>query len=165
MTFRTAGALTLATLVAALAPGGTAAELKLLEPERAFAFSVQPVDEKTVEARFAIASGYYLYREKLKFSVEQATLAGAPVLPLGVVKDDAFFGSVETYRGRLAVRLPLDGAKPGLKVTIKAESQGCADAGVCYPPQVQRVTVALPAPGGPPGAAVTATPAKKSWFN
>jgi thiol:disulfide interchange protein DsbD len=87
------------------------------------------------------------------------------VLPPGAFKDDEFFGNVETYRGRLAVRLPLDGALPGLKVTVRAESQGCADAGVCYPPQVQHVTVVLPAPGGRPGAPVAATSAKKSWFN
>jgi thiol:disulfide interchange protein DsbD len=165
MAFRIAGALTFAMLMVALPSNRASAQPKLLEPERAFEFSVQAVDAKTVEARFAIATGYYLYREKLKFSVEPVALASAPVLPPGMVKDDAFFGNVETYRARLAVKLPLDGAAPGLKVTIKAESQGCADAGVCYPPQVQYLTVALPAPGSPPGAPVTATPAKKSWFN
>jgi thiol:disulfide interchange protein DsbD len=151
-------------LAAALTPFAAWAQIKLLEPERAFAFSVQAIDEKTVEARFAIASGYYLYREKLKFAVEPVTLAGAPVLPPGKIKDDAFFGSVETYRGKIVVRLPLDGAQPGTAVTVKAESQGCADAGVCYPPQVQRVTVALPARGARPGDPVSAT-TKKSWFN
>ena len=144
---------------------GSGGRPKLLEPERAFAFSVQAVDENTVEARFPSPSGYYLYREKLKFAVEPATLAGVAVLPPGKVKDDEFFGNVETYRGRLAVRLPLQGAQPGATVTVKAESQGCADAGVCYPPQVQRVTVALPARGGRPGEPVNATPPKKSWFN
>jgi thiol:disulfide interchange protein DsbD len=137
---------------------------KLLQPERAFAFSVQAVDESTVEARFAIANGYYLYREKLKFSVEPVALGGAPSLPPGKMKHDEFFGDVETYRGAVAVRLPLQGAQPGSSVTIKAESQGCADAGVCYPPQVQKVTVALPARGARPGDPVSASP-KKSWFN
>jgi thiol:disulfide interchange protein DsbD len=151
-------------LAAALTPFAAWAQIKLLEPERAFAFSVQAIDEKTVEARFAIASGYYLYREKLKFAVEPVTLAGPAVLPPGKIKDDAFFGSVETYRGKIVVRLPLDGAQPGAVVTVKAESQGCADAGVCYPPQVQRVTVALPARGARPGDPVNAT-TKKSWFN
>ncbi len=165
MTSWNAGALMLATLAVTLASGAVAAEPKLLEPERAFAFSVQAVDEKTVEARFAIASGYYLYREKLKFTVDPVALAGTPVLPPGMVKDDAFFGNVETYRDRLAVRLPLDGAGPGVTVTVKAESQGCADAGVCYPPQVQRITVVLPTPGGRPAAPVAATPTRKSWFD
>ena len=165
MTVRVLRVLALATLMATAASDPAAAEPKLLEPERAFAFSVQAVDDRTVEARFAIASGYYLYREKLKFSVETGGLANPPVLPPGAIKDDAFFGSVETYRGQFAVRLPLDGAEPGRKVTVRAESQGCADAGVCYPPQVQHVTVVLPAPGGRPGAPVAATPARKSWFN
>jgi len=154
----------IAMLLVALLPAAAAGQTKLLEPERAFAFSVQAVDEKTVEARFSIANGYYLYREKLKFAVDPATLAGAPALPPGKVKDDPLFGNVETYRGQLVVRLPLDGARPGDKVTVKAESQGCADAGVCYPPQVQTLTVALPARGGRPGEPVSATP-KKSWFN
>lgn len=160
-----AGALAIALVTLALCSGAVAAEPKLLEPERAFALSVQAVDEKTVEVRFVIASGYYLYREKMKFAVEPALLASTPPLPPGALKDDPFFGTVETYRGRFALRLPLAGGEPGLKVTVKAESQGCADAGVCYPPQVQSVTVALPSPGGRPGAPVAATPAKKSWFN
>jgi thiol:disulfide interchange protein DsbD len=160
-----AGALAIALVTLALCSGAVAAEPKLLEPERAFALSAQALDEKTVEVRFVIASGYYLYREKMKFAVEPALLESTPPLPPGTLKDDPFFGAVETYRGRFALRLPLAGAEPGLKVTVKAESQGCADAGVCYPPQVQSVTVALPSPGGRPGAPVAATPAKKSWFN
>ena len=155
----------LALALIAAVSGLVWAQPKLLEPERAFAFSVQAIDENTVEARFAIANGYYLYREKLKFAVEPGSIAGSPVLPPGKIKNDEFFGNVETYRGRLAVRLPLEGAQPGATVTVKAESQGCADAGVCYPPQVQRVSVALPARGAKPGEPVSATPAKKSWFN
>lgn len=155
---------TLPWALALLAPLAAAQQPKLLEPERAFAFSVQAVDQNTVEARFAIANGYYLYREKLKFSVEPAALATTPVLPPGKMKHDEFFGDVETYRGAVAIRLPLQGS-PGGSVTVKAESQGCADAGVCYPPQLQKVTVALPARGARPGEPVYATPPKKSWFN
>ena len=165
MTVRSSAAAFLVALAATFASLPADAQSKLLEPERAFAFSVQALDETTVEARFAIASGYYLYREKLKFSVEPAALSGVPALPSGKVKDDEFFGKVETYRGRIAVKLPLDRLPPGAKVTVKAESQGCADAGVCYPPQVQSVTVALPMPGARPGAAVFATPPRKAWFN
>ena len=151
-------------VLAALVAGGAGAQPKLLEPERAFAFSVQALDDRTVEARFAIADGYYLYREKLKFSVEPTTLAGVPTLPPGKVKQDEFFGKVETYRGRLAVKLPLETPQPGQQITVKAESQGCADAGVCYPPQVQNVTLTLPVSGATPGAPVFATPPRKSWF-
>ena len=159
------GALALALLSTASLSGAADRSSKLLEPERAFAFSVQALDDKTIEARFAIADGYYLYREKLKFNVEPTALVAAPALPPGKVKDDAFFGKVETYRGRLAVKLVLDQKEPGRKVTVLAESQGCADAGVCYPPQVQALTLTMPLPGAAPGAPVAATPARKSWFN
>jgi len=159
-------AVALAWIIAALSAGAVlAADPKLLEPERAFAFSVQALDDKTVEARFMIADGYYLYREKLHFSVEPANLAVAAALPAGKIKDDEFFGKVETYRGPVAVKLALEPPAPGSKVVVRAESQGCADVGVCYPPQVQNVTVTLPLPGMSPGAPVAATPARKSWFN
>jgi thiol:disulfide interchange protein DsbD len=137
----------------------------LLEPERAFAFSARALDSKTLEVRFAIARGYYLYRDKLRFSVEPAALVSAPTLPAGQLKDDEFFGRVQTFRTRLEVQLTLDRPAPGERVTIQAESQGCADAGVCYPPQVQKVTLTLPAAGKGGGPAVDATPSKKSWFN
>jgi thiol:disulfide interchange protein DsbD len=165
MAVRVSGALALALFSTTCLSGTADAPSKLLEPERAFVFSVQALDDKTVEARFAIAGGYYLYREKMKFSVAPTALVAAPALPPGKVKDDEFFGKVETYRGRLAVKLVLDQTEPGRKITVRAESQGCADAGVCYPPQVQVLTLTMPLPGAGPGAPVSAMPARKSWFN
>src|SRR5262249_12098667 len=53
----------------------------LLEPERAFALSAQPIDPATVEVTFRIADGYYLYRDRLKFALEPGPLAAAPILP------------------------------------------------------------------------------------
>lgn len=155
----------LAVLLATIAPIAAAAQSDLLPPERAFAFSVRALDERTLEARFAIARGYYLYREKLKLRVEPGALAAAPVLPAGQMKDDEFFGRVETYRSQVSVRLTLDRAAPGERVTVNAESQGCADVGVCYPPQVQNVVLTLPAAGSGAGPPVDAMPPRKSWFN
>ena len=158
-------------LLAALAAAGAlgalpvaALEPTLLPNERAFAFSARGVDERTVEARFVIAEGYYLYRDRLKFTVDTGALGG-PTLPPGKLKEDQFFGKVETYRNQLVVKLPLNAAAPGRAVTVNAESQGCADLGVCYPPQVQKVTLTLPAAGGRPGMPVEAAPPKKSWLN
>ena len=79
------------------------------------------------------------------------------------MKEDQFFGRVETYRGGMVVRLALKDAKPGKAVVIAAESQGCADIGLCYPPTVQKVTVAIPEGSLVPGAPTEA--AKKTWFN
>lgn len=156
----------LGALCVASGPGplpAAAAEPTLLPNERAFAFSARGVDERTIEARFVIADGYYLYRDRLKFAIEPGTL-GAASLPPGKVKEDQFFGKVETYRNQLVVKLPLDAAAPGRSVTVSAESQGCADLGVCYPPQLQKVSLSLPSAGGRPGMPVEAAPQKKSWL-
>jgi thiol:disulfide interchange protein DsbD len=149
----------------ALHIGTAAADLKLLPPEEAFRFAARALDTRTLEANFAIEGGYYLYRDKLRFSVEPAGTSLAPAaLPPGKVKDDEFFGRVETYRDRVVVRLPMNEPAPGRSVTLVAESQGCADAGVCYPPNVQRITLTVPPADGRPGPLIEATPAKKRWF-
>jgi thiol:disulfide interchange protein DsbD len=124
------------------------AQVDPMAPGKAFRFSARALDPHTVEARFNIADGYYLYRDKLHFVVEPAASGLAPpLLPNGKVKEDQFFGRVETYRGNLIVTLQLKGTAPWQEVVVQAESQGCADLGICYPPNIQRVTVALPAAG------------------
>jgi len=145
--------------------GALAADIKLLPPDQAFRFAARALDTRTLEANFTIANGYYLYRDKMSFALEAdgATL-GTTTLPPGKLKDDEFFGRVETYRDRVVVRLPMNQAAPGRSITLRADSQGCADAGVCYPPHTQRITLAVPAADGKPGALVEAVPAKKTWF-
>jgi thioredoxin:protein disulfide reductase len=146
--------------------GAAGAQVKLLPTEEAFRFSARALDARTVEASFAVADGYYLYRDKLRFSATPPEVSLGPVaLPAGKVKEDQFFGKVETYRDRVVVRLPLDHAAAGQAVTVRAESQGCADAGVCYPPSAQSVTVTLPQAGAPPGPLIDANPPRKRWFN
>jgi len=155
-----AGLIALGLLPAALAAGP-----EPLPPERAFAYSLRALDPATLEARFEIAPGYYLYRDRLSFTVAPGTLAAPPVLPVGAVKDDPFFGKVETWRGQVAVRLQLAAPAAGAEVTVTADSQGCADIGLCYPPQRQNLTVTMPRAGAGPGAPVEFAPAKKRWFN
>lgn len=129
-----------------------------LEPEQAFRFSAQAVDAQTLEVRWEIAPGYYMYRDKFKFSVEPGTL-GKVELPAGLVKEDETFGRVETYRDLVRLQLPVSGASG--KITLRATSQGCADIGICYPPQQHVATLALPAAGGPSGGAAPAAPGWK----
>ncbi|MDD5330988.1 MAG: protein-disulfide reductase DsbD family protein, partial [Sulfuricella sp.] len=115
----------------------------LLEPEQAFKFSARVVDEHTIEAHYQIAEGYYLYKEKLKFQAEPSGVTlGAPQLPAGKVKQDDYFGKVETYRHEVVVRLPYTRGGAG-QMVLKSVSQGCADAGVCYPPQTQTAKLDL----------------------
>jgi thioredoxin:protein disulfide reductase len=142
-----------------------AADSQLLPAEQAFRYSARALNDHTLEARFAIADGYYLYRDKLKFAVSpDSAVLGSADLPAGKVKTDEFFGKVETYRGTVVVTLPLSGAAAGHTVVLAADSQGCADVGVCYPPSRQKLSLALPVPGAGPGAMVDAIPPKKTWF-
>lgn len=143
-----------------------AAEPKLLPPEQAFRFSARALDDRTLEARFAVADGYYLYRDKISFALDPASVPFAAVaLPPGKEKVDEFFGKVETYRGDLVVKLPLAQAAGAKSLVLVADSQGCADAGVCYPMTRQKVTLPIPDAGKGPGAVVEAHPRKKNWFN
>ena len=139
--------------VAALALVALAAHAdpKLLPPEEAFRFSARALDDRTLEARFSVTDGYYLYRDKMKFALDPDMNEIAVALPAGKVKEDQFFGKVETYRGDVVVRVPLAQPASGKSVVLVADSQGCADAGVCYPATRQKVTLAIPDAGKGPG--------------
>ena len=161
------GVLAFALAAQAWAAGGVPGlESKLLPPEQAFRFSARAVDSKTIEARFDVAAGYYLYRDKLRFSVAPGSPAlGAPELPAGTRKHDEFFGDVETYRGTLIVKVPVVDGAGGQVMAFSADSQGCADVGVCYPPTTQQLRLVLPRQGAGPGPFVEAAPARKGLFN
>jgi len=123
--------------------GGSA---QLLEPERAFRFSAAPLGNEAIEVRFAIADGYYMYRERFKFALDGSSGArlGTPAFPAGERKTDQFFGDVEIYRKELRIRLPVDGGGEST-VNLKVVSQGCADIGVCYTPMESTATLRLAA--------------------
>ena len=132
-------------LLLALSLSGLAGAQELLPPEVAFRFSARALDPGTLEVRYRIADGYYLYRERFKFAAEPVSVKlGAAQFPPGEVHNDEFFGKVETYRKELRIRLPFtrDAATTRLKLTVT--SQGCADVGVCYVPQVQSADIELP---------------------
>lgn len=134
------------SLVALLALQAAWAEEELLEPEQAFRLAMSSSDGATLHARWTIADGYYLYRNKFKFKSETAGVTlGEPRFPKGKIKKDEFFGDVEIYRGSVEVEIPIvrSGTVPAT-LTITATSQGCADAGVCYPPHRQSHEVILP---------------------
>ncbi len=148
---------TAAPAVAQLRLGGSTDEL--LEPEKAFRFSARVLDRQALEVHFAIADGYYMYREKFRFALEGAdgVKLGTPVYPTGIRKKDEFFGDVETYRKAVAIRVPLEraaGAAQTLKLNVT--SQGCADIGVCYTPMDSQATLQLASHEGGGGPAASA---------
>lgn len=108
----------------------------LLEPEKAFRYNAKLVEPGQIEAQFQIADGYYLYRDKIKFTVDNSVKLGEAAFPKGKIKQDEYFGKVETYRGDLRIRVPFTSSGDAAKAfKLKASFQGCADVGVCYPPQ------------------------------
>ena len=146
------------TLFAALvlfAAGTARAEEEFLDPSLAFRFAARMADPKTVEVSYQIADGYYMYRERFGFKASGATL-GTPQIPPGKVKyDETFQKEVETYKGLVTIRIPVES---GGDFTLTATSQGCADAGLCYPPQehtarLGAVAASSDAPPLPIGAA------------
>jgi thiol:disulfide interchange protein DsbD len=129
-----------------------AAEPELLDPEKAFAFSARVAGPDAIEVRYVIAKGYYLYRDKLRFTLEPATLAnGSAQLPPGLVHKDEFFGETMIYRGDLRIRLPVNAGGGIERAVLTAVSQGCADVGVCYVPVEQKADLRLAAAGAAAG--------------
>ncbi|MCA1926131.1 MAG: protein-disulfide reductase DsbD [Thiobacillus sp.] len=141
------------------------AQAEPLDPEAAFSLSARAIDANTLEARWKIADGYYMYRDKFKFELAGGTL-GKVALPPGKMKDDDTFGKVETYRKDVRIVLPFQRTPGALSVTLKATSQGCWDGGLCYMPQTVSLPIRLPAAVAPaasadppPRATPAATPA------
>jgi thiol:disulfide interchange protein DsbD len=123
-----------------------AADDEFLEPEKAFQFSARAADDRTLEVIYQIAPGYYLYREQFKFSAQGASLGSAEV-PAGKIKfDETFQKNVETHRGEIRIRLPVTQAAGLFELNVV--SQGCADAGLCYPPMTSTARASLVGFGG-----------------
>nr|WP_315259033.1 protein-disulfide reductase DsbD [uncultured Duganella sp.] len=142
----------LLALIALLLQPARAAD-EFLDPAEAFKFSARMVDGHTAVVTFQIADGYYMYRERFKFSAQGAKL-GAPQIPPGKVHyDETFAKDVETYRKNVTITLAVEGNAPFM---LLVGGQGCSEKGLCYAPQDYKAS--LTASGSVPIAA-TATPA------
>lgn len=143
-------------VTAALAALGHAAPVaaadRFLPAEDAFRLQARLVAPDRAELLFDIAPGYYLYRAPLAVQAEGARV-GALELPAGIVQyDENFQKEVETYRERLQVGVPLSAVSG--PVTLVVQSQGCAEAGLCYPLGTTRIRL-----GGVGAFAMASTPA------
>lgn len=105
-----------------------------LSPEQAFRASLVQTGERTLEARFEITPGHYLYRDRFAFSATDKSLTLHAKRPSGQLKNDPTFGQVETYP--ISVTIHLTANRPLLqRQSLTIQYQGCADAGICYPAQ------------------------------
>jgi thiol:disulfide interchange protein DsbD len=118
---------------------------ELLDPDQAFAISTHIKGDAQVEVSWKIAPGYYLYRDRIRFSTDTPGITlGNAELPTGTIKNDEFFGKIATFRDSVTATLAVTrSANAPDTFELKAMSQGCADIGVCYPPHTQTALLTL----------------------
>ena len=124
------------------------AQAEFLEPEKAFVFSAQMASPDTLELHYRVAPGYYMYRERFGIAITpaDATTLGQAVYPKGEVKyDPTFEKDMEVFHEDVTIRVPVGAG--GQPFTLTLTGQGCADAGLCYPPMDSTVKL-TPVAGG-----------------
>ncbi|RCL61340.1 MAG: thiol:disulfide interchange protein, partial [Pseudomonas sp.] len=133
----------LVLLLFLLAPGlalpagglfGGGSQDDFLPVEEAFALTVSPQENGATLLHWRIAPGYYLYQQRLQF--DGLPPERQPPLPEGEPYSDEFFGDSQIYRDSLELLIP-----PGAENSVRLGWQGCADAGLCYPPQTREVSL------------------------
>lgn len=126
----------------------------------AFKLNLIESTPENIKLRFVPTEGYYLYRHRFAFKAEPADIAlGSVPLPPGEAKHDEYFGDVEVYHGIVDVDIPRP-ANDQRPFTLVVTYQGCADKGLCYPPETERLSI-----GGAPAtqSASDSAAAPNSW--
>ncbi len=134
--------------------GSTIAQLgesEFLPPDQAFRVEVVAQGADMVRVDFLVTPGYYLYRHRFNFSLDSAAgtpsaTLGSPDIPQGEWKEDEFFGRQQVFHEGVSVSIPVSRAPGGaVELPIVVGLQGCAEKGLCYPPEKRRFKVSLPA--------------------
>ncbi len=134
----------------------SSSENEVLPPDEAFKLSITVKDRQTLEARFIVAPGHYLYRDRIKFATKApgTNSISQVVLPEGEPKLDPTFGQTDVYHRNTTAIVKLgSGARNPL--TLEATYQGCSEKGLCYAPIKKTLDVALPTSDEPGSAAST----------
>jgi thiol:disulfide interchange protein DsbD len=127
---------------------------EFLDPDVAFRLAVTPEGPDGVRLRWFIAPHYYLYRDRIKLATTTPGVTlGKADFPPGITKTDEYFGEQVIYHDELLAHVPLAHAAGGVQpLALAVTYQGCAEAGLCYPPTTKTFNINLPASGTTPGA-------------
>lgn len=116
-------------------------EETFLSPDQAFKLNIRAIDATTLNAEFTIASGHYLYKDKIKFESSNNKI-GELVLPKGDIKQDSHFGQTEVFHQSFSALIKLSNPiSAGNPVAITATYQGCSEKGLCYSPILKNIDV------------------------
>jgi len=126
--------------------GGVLSQPDFLPVEEAYRLVVETDGADGLRLLWRMEPGYYLYQHAFRFRLLRGDAASVPEAdyPEALVREDEYFGRVEVYYDSVEVGLAADRAVAGARLEVV--SQGCADAGLCYPPRTQ--TFAIDADGG-----------------
>ena len=130
-------------------------EPEFLPVDEAFVLTARVTEDGVLEADWRMPDGYYLYRHQFGFETRDGTTLGTPEVPAGLPKTDEFFGDVEVFYGAATVRVPVLEAG-GDPFEVGIAYQGCADYGLCYPPE--RKWLRFAAAGLDPGGGGSGVP-------
>ncbi|HXS19628.1 MAG TPA: protein-disulfide reductase DsbD [Steroidobacteraceae bacterium] len=139
------------------AGGSVPGQPKFLPADQVFHVGAAAAGAHSLRLDWWIRDGYYLYRSRLKVSATNGERLGTLTLPTGQMKMDPYFGREEIYRDAVSgtVSVPGTTAASGRSLSLQVTYQGCADAGLCYPPITKTLAVSLP-PSGTAGPGATA---------
>jgi len=120
---------------------------EILPPNQAFKASAKALAADQIEISWDIAEGYYLYRNKMRFESKTGQIRlGEPAFPAGQTHHDENFGDVVIYRNTLNVPVAVSAENGADALQLLVQYQGCADRGICYPPQKTTFDLKLPPP-------------------
>lgn len=129
---------------------GLGGEQEFLPPDQAFAFNARMGADGHIVADWQIAEGYYLYREKFAFSTDTPGVTlGTPIMPAGEmhtgILPDGSEGEVEVFMHGVQISVPVQRSDSSVQsVNFIANYQGCAEAGICYPPATKKMSFDIP---------------------
>ncbi|MDP2091512.1 MAG: protein-disulfide reductase DsbD family protein, partial [Pseudohongiella sp.] len=124
-------------------PNVLSQQAAFLDVDQAFSFYISLDDTDRISVHWTIAPGYYLYADKFSFGIiepEDLVTTLIPVLPAGIKHEDEYFGEVSVYYEQTRAMLKLPDGSPQ-QFTLSIGFQGCAEAGLCYPPTKRDVEI------------------------
>ena len=108
---------------------------QVLKPQEAFPIEIF-MQNNVIQINHRIEDGYYLYKDKISYkSIQEGVVLSDYTLPGGIQYEDEFFGKTEIYRSPFSVYINLIEGSKSAPLKLEVNSQGCADIGLCYPPQ------------------------------